>query len=94
MTELFCETELAARKLLANRRAASTDATTSEIIVLNVFTAMWSASLTKESVEDIGRAMHHLLEKPDVSAALAALVRAKVLRTRMSVGRKFYELAY
>ena len=62
-------------------------------IVRSVFKAMWSSSMHAEKIEKVGCAMFGF-ESLDLTSALDALVKEKVLRSRRSGKVKLYEVNY
>lgn len=62
-------------------------------ILAMVFKACWSQSLTVKRVNITACALA-CLENCDLQDALTAACRAKVLRSRMSSGRRLYEVNY
>lgn len=85
-----CDTELTARRMLVEYREANW---TPEVAALTrVFIAMWSTSLTVENLEQLAVAMTGF--PVDLKTTLAQMVRAKVLRSRATRGRRLYEINY
>lgn len=62
-------------------------------IVFIVFTAMWMSSLTVERIQKVGEAITGTLEL-DLQATLTRLTREKILRSRVLVGKRVYEVNY
>jgi hypothetical protein len=94
-TELFSELELDARRLIdAYRTARAMDITTTEIILLNVWEAKWSAALPLEQIIRIGEALNNHTLNTDVSMMLSRMVRHKLLRSFASCGVRYYEVNF
>jgi hypothetical protein len=74
---LINDTELMARKILADNQPAWTPAVQS---VTNVFVAMYANSLTVETIVALSNAMSMERDEADLRKALTAMVRSKALR--------------
>ena len=87
-------TEEARTHELLQKIYSKADCTQAEIIIANVFKAMWSSALPVEKVEKIGCAMFGY-EKLDLQETLTAMARSQILRSRrVSGGRRFYEVNF
>lgn len=86
-------TEEARTHELLQKIWSNADCTQAEIIIASVFKAMWSSALPVERVEKIGCAMFGY-EKLDLQETLTAMARSHILRSRMSGGRRFYEVNF
>lgn len=62
-------------------------------MVRNVFKAMWSNALPRETIEAMAKAMHSM-SSVDLKPALNTLVRDGLLRSRTSGGKRLYELNF
>jgi hypothetical protein len=97
--ELISQFELDARALLETYRAQrGTDITPTDIAVLGVFRAQPEYALTVVRIARLADALAGTVEVweayPDrIQAALTRMVRAKVLRTRVTTHFRLYELA-
>ena len=69
------------------------DTPSAEIMVGKVFIAMYTAALTADKVNRIAAAMFGY-ETLDLQAALTSLTKQKKLRSRVSQGRRWYEVNY
>lgn len=87
----FSDLEVQAREIMAKVDRSS--ASTSTMMVLSVFRAMWSSALTADRVERIACAIHGFDSYP-LNDALTNLCRAKVLRSRMVGKHRLYEINF
>lgn len=89
MTTGFTDLELKAREVLAQRNGDFA----SQVAVANVFRAMWSSSLPLDQIIAISNAMHRTDLEGTIAVACKAMVKAGILRSRMSKGVRLYEVA-
>jgi hypothetical protein len=90
---MMTPTELEARTMIQRYMDANPDRSNEEQIVLNVFRAMWSNSLSQERIERIAIAMF-VIEPRDLKPALDKLIKAGVLRRRWLPATALYEMNY
>ena len=74
-----------------------TNSTTTEMMVRNVFWAMWSASLSIDHIEKINAAIlgHDIFDKSNIinlTVAVKSLVKRQILRRRQVDGVSVYEI--
>lgn len=63
-------------------------------MVANLFEAHYISALPVAKIEAMVQVCNSLIDKPDLQPLLTKLVRAKVLRSRIAHGVKFYEVNY
>jgi hypothetical protein len=96
----FSSLELAARRMIsAYRRQLLLDDNISlfsaKQAVLNTFTAMWSASMSLEHICAVSVAMSNMtIPSEDIQSVLTTMVRAKLLRSRVTNGTRRYEVNF
>jgi len=67
----------------------------SDIMVANVFTMMWTSSISAAKVVAITATVYDWYNVNDgIQASLTRLTRKKVLRSRMVSGKRLYEINY
>lgn len=93
--ELFSALELTARRLIEEYRTArGADIFITEVALLNVWTAQWSAALPVEQIVRVGEALNNCSLGENVPKALTMMVRAKLLRSFVSRGVRYYEVNF
>jgi len=87
-----CDNEAKTYELLAPLYGEQEDRQ-NRVLIANVFKAMWSASMPAKKIEAVACAMHGF-ENLDLQETLTRLCRAKVLRSYVNCGQRFYEVNY
>jgi hypothetical protein len=95
-TELFSATELTARRLIEEYRTAQgRDIPMTDVALLNVWIAKWSAALSVAQVGTLSDALNAMsIPAADVAATLTKMTRAKLLRSFTSQGVRYYEVNF
>lgn len=83
--------EAKTHELMSRVRAEATNS--ADVIVANVFQAMWSSSLTVERISKIGEAMYGF-SGLDIQEVVTRLARKRILRSRTHSGERLYEVNY